>query len=48
MVDEAGEVDGASIVAGSEATEMFEAAEASLDLIAMFVDARAFSDQSAS
>ena len=38
-MDEAGEVDGASVVAGSEATEMFEAAEASLDLIAMFVDA---------
>ena len=32
-MDEAGEVDGASIVACGEAAEVFEAAEASLDLV---------------
>ena len=37
-MDEAGEVDGASIVSCSEAAEMFEAVEASLDAIAVFVD----------
>ena len=37
-MDEAGEVDGASIVSCSEAAEMFEAIEASLDAVAVFVD----------
>ncbi len=38
-MDEAGEVNGTAVVAGSEATEMLEATEAPFDLIAMFVDA---------
>lgn len=36
-VDEAFEVDGASVVAGGEAAEVFEPAEASLDGIAVLV-----------
>lgn len=35
---EAGEVDGAAIVAGREPAEVFEAAEAPLDLVTMLVD----------
>lgn len=38
-MDKAGEVDGATVVADGEATEMFEASEASLDRVAMFVGA---------
>jgi hypothetical protein len=38
-MDEGGEVNGAAIVAGGEAAEMLEAAEASLDLVTMPVDA---------
>lgn len=37
-MDEAGEMNGASVVAG-EASEVLETTEASLDLVAMFVDA---------
>ncbi len=33
-MDEVGEVDNAAVVASSEASEMFEATEASLDLVA--------------
>jgi len=38
-VNKAGEVDAASVVAGGEAAEMLEASEASLNLVAMLVDA---------
>ena len=37
-MDEAGEVDGAAIIAGCEAPEMLQAAEASFDLIAVLVE----------
>jgi len=36
-MDEACEVDGASVVSGGEATEMLEAAEASFDLVTMLL-----------
>ena len=38
-MDEAGEVDCASVVASGEAAEVLETSEASLDLIAMLVNA---------
>ncbi|WP_332786957.1 hypothetical protein [Sphingomonas sp. PB1R3] len=38
-MNEAGEVDEAAIVTSGEASEMLETANASLDLIAIFVDA---------
>ncbi len=38
-MDEAGEVNGASVVAGGETAEMLEADEAPLNLVAMLVDA---------
>ncbi|MEO6215098.1 MAG: hypothetical protein ABIO86_03635 [Sphingomonas sp.] len=44
-MDEAGEVDGAPIVASGEAPEMLEAAEAPLDLIAMLVDGFVMGDE---
>lgn len=37
-MDEAVDVDGAPIIAGCEAAELFEAAEASFDLVMMPVD----------
>jgi len=37
-VDEAGEVDGASVVAGGETAEMLETVEAALDSVAVFVE----------
>ena len=37
-MDEAGEVDGAAIVAGGEAAEVLELAEAPLDAVALPVD----------
>jgi len=38
-MDEAGEVDDTAVVASGETAEMLEATEASLDLVAMLVDA---------
>ena len=43
-MNEAGEVSGTAVVASGEAAEMFEATEASLDLVAMPVDARIVRD----
>ncbi|WP_245292575.1 hypothetical protein [Rhizobium sp. 9140] len=43
-MNEAGEVHGAAVVAGREATEMLEATEASLDLVAMLVNGRMVRD----
>lgn len=39
-MNKTGKVGGAAVIAGGEATEMLEAAEASLDLVAMLVDGR--------
>lgn len=38
-MDEADEVEGTAVVSGGKATEMLEATEAPVDLVAMFVDA---------
>ncbi|MGN7997985.1 hypothetical protein [Sphingomonas sp. 22176] len=43
-MDEPGEVDGTTLTACCEAAEMFEAAEASLDPVALFVDGRVVGD----
>lgn len=37
-MDEAGEMDGSAIVAGSEAPELLHAAKASFEVVAVFVD----------
>lgn len=44
-MDESCEVDDATVVSGSDAAEMFEAPEASLDLVTMSVDGGVVGDE---